>query len=113
MAKVAGVVNITEGDEEELEDAVGSIGPVSVAYEVSADFRHYTGGVYDGVCHQDTQHVNHAVVAVGYGTSDDGAPYWTIRNSWGTGWGEAGHFRMARGKNKCGIAVCASYPLVI
>jgi len=69
-------------------------------------------GVYDGVCHDDSQHVNHAVVAVGYGATEDGAPYWTVRNSWGVGWGERGHFRIARGANKCGLADCASYPIV-
>jgi len=68
--------------------------------------------VYDGVCDSDAQHVNHAVVAVGYGKSVDGAPYWSVRNSWGAAWGEEGYFRIARGVNKCGLADCASYPVV-
>ncbi|KAG8468586.1 hypothetical protein KFE25_013669 [Diacronema lutheri] len=112
VAKVRDVVNITEKDEAELEYAVGTIGPVSIAFEVAEDFRLYKSGVYDGVCHDDSQHVNHAVVAVGYGATEDGAPYWTVRNSWGVGWGERGHFRIARGANKCGLADCASYPIV-
>ena len=56
--------------------------------------------------------VNHAVVAVGYGATAEGQPFWTVRNSWSTSWGEAGYFRLARGKNKCGLADCASYPIV-
>lgn len=72
----------------------------------------HLAGVYDGVCHDDSQHVNHAVVAVGYGQTDDGAPYWIVRNSWSAKWGENGYFRIARGVNKCGIADCASYPIV-
>lgn len=84
VAKVMGVVNITEDGEDQLLDAVGSIGPVSIAFDVVSDFRHYSSGVYDGLkCDTPTtpDEVNHAVVAVGYG-EDDGIPYFTVRNSW-------------------------------
>ena len=33
----------------------------------------------------------HAVLAVGY---DDSAQTFMVRNSWGTGWGQAGYFTM-------------------
>nr|GMD66544.1 ervatamin-B-like [Ipomoea batatas] len=55
----------------------------------------------------------HAMTIIGYGTSDDGMGYWLAKNSWGTGWGENGYMRMARGVNAqgvCGIAMEASYP---
>ena len=48
------------------------------------------------------QDVNHAVLAVGYGVSEEGTPYWTIKNSWGDSWGDAGFFKMEMGKNMCG-----------
>ena len=51
---------------------------------------------------------NHGVVVVGYGT-DRGRDFWMIRNSWGPNWGEAGYFRMARGKNMCNILSMAYY----
>lgn len=35
----------------------------------------------------------HCVLVVGYKTIN-GAPYWICRNSWGTGWGDAGYFYM-------------------
>lgn len=54
--------------------------------------------------------MNHAVLLVGWGQTSDGKLYWILKNSWGSRWGENGYFRMARGKNMCGIADCASYP---
>merc|ERR1712232_985345 len=40
-AQVAEVYNITSSDEEDLIHAITTLGPVSVAYEVSPDFRLY------------------------------------------------------------------------
>ena len=48
--------------------------------------------------------VDHAIQAVGYGV-DGTTPYWTVRNSWGSGWGEGGYIRILRGdasKKDCG-----------
>ncbi|CAM6089528.1 unnamed protein product [Calypogeia fissa] len=112
-ATVYDVVNITEGAEYELKDAVGFSRPVSVCYEVVNDFYLYVGGVYTSTnCHDRTDTVNHAVLAVGYDVAEDGMPYWIIKNSWGLDWGVDGYFNMEMGKNMCGVAVCASYPVV-
>merc|ERR1712087_620240 len=81
-AHVAEIYNITSGDESDLVTAIASVGPVSVAYDVSADFRLYSHGVYDSfnattnqtMCSSDAMHVNHAVVAVGYGETEDNTP---------------------------------------
>ena len=69
-------------------------------------------GVYDGVCQDQPEDVNHAVVVVGYGKQTPGGKYWTLRNSWGETFGMDGYFKMSRGKNKCGISDCASFPSV-
>ena len=39
--------------------------------------------------------MNHAVLLVGYGTSDDGTEYFLLKNSWTTMWGENGYMRIA------------------
>uniref|UniRef100_A0A914DIA8 ShKT domain-containing protein n=1 Tax=Acrobeloides nanus TaxID=290746 RepID=A0A914DIA8_9BILA len=46
----------------------------------------------------------HAVTVVGYGVdSTSGYPYWLIKNSWGTSWGNAGYFKLYRGANVCSM----------
>ncbi|XAR51088.1 Cathepsin H [Bertholletia excelsa] len=105
-------VNITLGAEDELKHAVAFVRPVSVAFEVVSGFRLYKSGVYTSdTCGNSPMDVNHAVVAVGYGV-ENGIPYWLIKNSWGADWGDNGYFKMEMGKNMCGIATCASYPIV-
>ena len=69
-------------------------------------------GVFDGYCGTE---LNHGVVAIGYGTTEEGTDYWIVRNSWGVGWGEEGYVRMKRGVEQsegvCGIVMEASYPI--
>lgn len=52
---------------------------------------------------------------VGYGTTVDGTKYWTVKNSWGSEWGEKGYIRMQREvdaeEGLCGIAMQPSYPI--
>ena len=106
------VVNITSQDEVELMVAVGTVGPVSIAFQVVSDFRFYKSGVYESSeCHSGEKDVNHAVLAVGYGV-EDGKDHWIVKNSWGPKWGIDGFFQIARGHNMCGLADCASYPVV-
>jgi len=103
-------VNITQGSETEQVDALNK-NPVSVAYQVSGDFRNYKSGVYDSKqCKSGPMDVNHAVLAVGYNSTSAGVPYYIIKNSWGTSFGIQGYFWMVRGKNMCGVATCAGYP---
>jgi len=112
-AKVTGEVNITEGAENDLFDAVTNAGPVAIAFQVVSDFQSYRSGVYDSTrCRKGPMDVNHAVLVVGYNTDTASTkPYWIVKNSWGTSWGLAGYFNMVRNKNMCGISTCASYPL--
>ena len=87
--------------------------PVSVAIDGGGyDFQLYSGGVFSGTCGTD---LDHAITAVGYGTTTDGTKYWLMKNSWGTSWGENGYIRIKRDvsakEGLCGIAMDASYPV--
>jgi len=104
--KLSGYKSTSPGDEGDLLKAVNLV-PVSVAIEADQMvFQFYSGGILDDQsC--GTQ-LDHGVLAVGYG-SENGKPYWSVKNSWGTSWGEAGYIRMARGSNMCGIAAQPVY----
>jgi len=90
----------TSTDETQIAAALQQYGPLSIG--INADtFQFYSGGVMDpSSC--DPAALDHGVAIVGFGT-DNGQDYWTIRNSWGTSWGEAGYIRIARGKGTCGL----------
>jgi C1A family cysteine protease len=54
----------------------------------------FTNSIYKCIADPASYYTDHAVNLVGWGTSADPliGDYWIIRNSWGTGWGDAGYF---------------------
>ena len=79
--------------------------PLTTSYFVSDDFFDYASGVYEGDGCEGVTRTNHAVLAVGY---DVGAstPFVRFKNSWGTGWGDSGFFKMAIDKKKKTDGTC-------
>lgn len=98
--------------EQALMEAVATVGPIAVYIDATDAFVYYKSGIfYDPSCSSDT--LNHAVLAVGYGTDPKGGDYWLIKNSWSEQWGDKGYVKMARSKqNHCGIGTYGFYPTV-
>jgi hypothetical protein len=73
-----------------IKDALVNYGPLVTTFSVYADFFGYNGGIYSYT--SGSYQGGHAVLIVGY---DDVNQCFIVKNSWGTGWGEAGFFRIA------------------
>lgn len=114
-ATLSSYTDVTSGSETDLQNAVGLIGPVSVAIDAShMSFQFYTSGVYYEPNCSSTQ-LDHGVLVVGYNATPapNSQAYWIVKNSWGVTWGQQGYIWMSRDRNNnCGIATDASYPIV-
>lgn len=59
----------------------------------------------------DPLKLDHAVLLVGYGTLE-GKPYWLVKNSWSTHWGNDGYILMSRQDNNCGVLSSPTYVIM-
>ena len=113
VTKIDSFVDITPNSESDLLKAV-SQQPVSVAIEADQSvFQFYSSGVMDST--SCGTNLDHGVLLVGWGESD-GKPYWKVKNSWGSSWGNEGYILLSRNvtnpTGQCGIAMMASYPVI-
>lgn len=69
-------------------------------------FQGYKSGVFNENANDNG--INHAIVIVGW---DDAKGAWRIKNSWSTGWGEAGYMWIKYGSNDIGYAATWVLPV--
>jgi cathepsin X len=86
--------------EENMMQEIFQRGPIACGVAVPDALEDYTGGIF----HDTTGDMNigHDISVVGWGV-ENGTKYWTVRNSWGTHFGEEGFFRVVRGINNIAI----------
>ncbi|CAG9764807.1 unnamed protein product [Ceutorhynchus assimilis] len=110
VAKISSWVNVTANNEQALRLAIFKHGPISVAIDAShKTFSFYSNGVYyDEKCGNTEQDLDHAVLAVGYGTMN-GKNYWLVKNSWSNYWGNDGYVLMSSENNNCGVMCTPTY----
>lgn len=95
LARVRSYQDLT-GNPAAIKEHISTRGAVSACFMVYQDFFSYSTGVYRHVT--GGRAGGHCVSLVGY---DDGQGCWIGKNSWSSGWGDQGYFRIAYGQ--CGI----------
>jgi len=94
--------NYVSKDEEEIKNVLYQIGPLTIGIN-AADMQFYSKGIDNpSTSRCKPEAIDHAAVLVGYGIENK-VPFWIIKNSWGTSWGEKGYYRIVRGKGACGV----------
>lgn len=85
--------NVTISDVPARKQYLANVGPMIAVFAVYNDFFGYRSGVYSHVTGGLAGY--HCVEVIGY---DDWAGAWICKNSWGTGWGDSGFFKIAYGQ---------------
>lgn len=86
--------------EEAMMQEIYQRGPIACGIAVPDALEDYTGGIFEDKT--GDMNIVHDISVVGWGV-EDGVKYWTVRNSWGTHFGEDGFVRVIRGVNNIAI----------
>jgi cathepsin L len=88
-----------------------AIRPAAIAVNASGlRFQTYESGVLNNC---DNTTLNHAIAMDGYDSTAN-VPYYQVRNSWGTSWGDQGYILLGmtsgNAKGNCGVQQDVDYP---
>lgn len=116
-ATIDGGVAISK-NETEMAQWLLKNGPISIGINANA-MQFYMGGVshpWKFLCPDSG--IDHGVLIVGFGEHKypifkEEMPFWIVKNSWGTGWGEQGYYRVFRGDGTCGVNQMTSSAVVV
>ncbi|HZM84840.1 MAG TPA: C1 family peptidase [Candidatus Limnocylindrales bacterium] len=95
---------LLSSDPAAMKEYISTFGSITACMYVFQDFFAYRSGVYKHVSGDLAG--GHCITLIGY---DDAQQCWIGKNSWGTGWGEGGYFKIAYGQCKietyqtCGV----------
>ncbi|CAD6232013.1 GSCOCG00001700001-RA-CDS [Cotesia congregata] len=114
--EIVSAVNITSNETQMAQWLVKN-GPMAIGINANA-MQFYMGGIshpFKFLCSHDN--LDHGVLIVGYGVHTYPLfkrvmPFWIVKNSWGTGWGEQGYYRVYRGDGTCGLNTDVSSAIV-
>merc|ERR1712196_390670 len=115
----------TEGAYDYLSTVAGLVNSFYIPYEQSLTeetatmacptekVANITGGVMSSkACGSSgARYQDHCVLATGFNSTAP-TPYWIVKNSWSTTWGEGGYIYLDMSENTCGVADDATVPEV-
>jgi C1A family cysteine protease len=87
--------------------------PLAFYMRVEGAFHLYSGGIFNTPC--TGANINHAMLIYGWYSPIlvGSQPYWLVKNSWGTGWGEGGKIKikmdMSSSGNNAGLCSMHKY----
>lgn len=93
LTKIKGYTRLTSI--QAMKDWISTKGAVIACYTVYDDFYAYRSGVYRKSSNPGQLRGGHCVCCIGY---NDAQQAWICKNSWGTGFGESGYFRIGYGQ---------------
>eukprot|EP00455_Lapot_gusevi_P031215 TRINITY_DN3373_c0_g2_i2.p1 TRINITY_DN3373_c0_g2~~TRINITY_DN3373_c0_g2_i2.p1 ORF type:complete len:376 (+),score=88.76 TRINITY_DN3373_c0_g2_i2:59-1186(+) len=105
-ATITGHIDLPQ-NEDQMATWLSTKGPISIAVDATS-FQTYNGGILTNCI---SKQLDHAILAVGYNDVAS-TPYWIVKNSWGTSWGEDGYIYIAKGSNQCLIDSAPSSSVV-
>jgi cathepsin X len=97
-------------NEEAIRNEIYARGPVSCSIFANPIVNWTGSGVFAS---NDPSSHNHVISVVGWGATDDGTPYWVVRNSWGEWWDDKGYIKIYRGNNTIQIESYCVYGVPI
>lgn len=99
-------------ENQNLEGLAAALEETPLSICVNAEmWNDYTGGVMTSAAcgPMGADYQDHCVMATGFNTTAS-TPYWIVRNSWASTWGEKGYIYLEMAKNTCGLADDATIP---